>query len=330
MRIKEIIRKGTAKTARAAAFPYHYLKAKEILKETNQIRENEDDLVILLLKGIGDSAYGLSFIESLKEKYPSQNIIVIGNKKLQGFIESYPCIDRFIPYDLSKGDYKKYKPFLDCERIMIIGDKAGIFNTDPYQKRSGTETSAIELLRHQVFHLSDDCRLTYPKIANRQIESIDGFSEICSKIVIMNPYSNSISSDETELYEEMGALLREKGYIPYTNLVQGQEGISGTGELYCSIEEFAAIVERVAGVVSVRSGILDMVVDTGTPIFAVYSSCTERFKRIYDLHAWKGKSPIEEVFCDRMSRDGIMNRFRLWVETTLEKCANGSESKDDR
>ena len=316
MRFKELINKGIAKTNRMVKFPQKLIIAKETIQE---LREYSDagELVIVLLKGIGDSVYGLSYIESLKAKYKSRSIVVVGNSKLQSFIESYPCIDKFIPYDVSKGEYEKYKAFMDCERIRILDGHDYIFNTDPYQMRHGEQLTAIDIIRKQVLNLNESCFITYPNIKTVKVQAIEDFEKKCNKIVVFNPYSNSVSNVGLETYAMMAEIIKSKGYIPYTNLVKGQKGISGTEELYCSIEELAEIVKQSAGVISIRSGLLDMVINTGTPIFAIYSNCTDKFRKIYDLNAWKGKSIVTQIDYDSLNREAFKNKFAEWVDTVL-------------
>ena len=315
MQLKDIISKCFRKILRIVTFPNKLNKAKKVIKYIEGLRNDEKELVIVLLKGIGDTVYGLSYIESLQQEYNPGSILVIGNKCLQGIIESYPYVYKCIPYDTTNGEYDNYKAFMDCERVKRIGEHKYIFNTDPYQKCYGSQKNAIELLRTQVFELSEKSKITYPRFNNNTIKLISNIDN--KRIVVFNPYSKSVSPIQMDIYEKMIVILKNRGYEVYTNLVRGQEIIKGTKELYCSIDELAMIVEKSAGIVSVRSGILDMVINTGIPIFAMYSNCTEKFKKIYDLNAWNGKSPVEQVYCDTICKNDILNRFECWVDLAL-------------
>lgn len=317
MRLEEALNKAILKTRRIIAFPIAYIKSKKLLEKIDGYRSDDTDIVLVLLKGIGDSAYGLSFVECLKEKYNAKTIIVIGNKKLSSFIMSYPNVDKLIPYDVSKGEYKKFKAYMDCERIKRINGYERIFNTDPFHVFSTgkmQERSAISLLREQVFHLSRESKITYPPVSDLQVVSIQNFDKIASKTIVLNPYSNSIKNIEMEAFENMVGMLKAKGYIVFTNLIEGQEPIKGTCELHCSVEELTEIVRRSAGIVSVRSGVLDLVINSGTSIFVLYTNCTSKFKEIYSLGAWNGKSHIIEVDYDNISKQDLMKNFCLWIE----------------
>ncbi len=312
MKISDIVNKCTAKTIRVFKFPSNYYKAKTFLERVEELKKEENDFVIILLPGIGDSAYGLSYVESLKSQYCNSRVMAIGNGRLKGFIESYPCVDEFISYDELKGDYRA---FFSCERIKILSGHNHVFNTDPYQKRNLGKEPVNAFLRDKVFHLEENSHITYPNIKKVHIGSIDNFDEDCKKIVIINPYSNSVSNIDRATYEDMAALLIKQGKIPYTNLLKGQEGIRGSRDLYCSVEEFATIAERVAGVVSVRSGILDLIVDTGVSIFAIYSNCTTKFRNMYNLTAWRGKSTVSEIDFDGIDRNVFMEKFATWIKS---------------
>ena len=119
------------------------------------------------------------------------------------------------------------------------------------------------------------------------------------------------------IYKKIAKILRQSGYIPYVNLVEGQEGIEQCEELYCSIEELYEISKCIAGIVSVRSGILDLLVNTGIPIFALYCNCTPKFRKIYNLNAWKGKKQAVEVIVTHNNDDEVINNFRIWMNTEL-------------
>lgn len=316
MRQNDKINKAIAKIRRIAAFPKSYTDSKKLLKEIEESKINKTDIVIVLLKGIGDSVYGLAYIESLVESTGPVNVTVIGNSKLKDFILSYPCVSRFVPYDVSKGEYEKYKAFMDCERIRKIKGFDTIYNTDPFHvyKRGKENNTALYLLREKVYKLSNQSKVTFPPLGNMQVTAISDFDRDANRIVIINPYSNSITNISLETYKKMADVLKSAGFYVYTNLIMGQKPIDGTKELYCSVEELAEIVKKAAGIISIRSGILDLVINSGTPIFAIYSNCSEKYRTIYDLRAWNGASPLSQVNYDSVGAKGLMDRFILWIE----------------
>lgn len=320
MDIKTVVSKSVRKVVKIIQIPYRFIIAicwlLDIYKE-----KNKNDIIIVLLKGVGDTLYGLSCLDSLKNKNINSEIIVIGNAKYRDLILSYKSVNQVKCYDVKKGEYKKYECFIYSCIVSLIGLKINIFNSNPYFaykiKKSSTPSSAIELLKREIFKVDDKAGITYPKIKRvKKITSIPGFYNNASRIVLINPYSNSMDS-MLNIYKMIAKLLRQSGYIPYVNLVEGQEGIEQCEKLYCSIEELYEIARHVAGVVSVRSGILDLLVNTGIPVFALYYNCTSKFRNIYNLNAWKCKNQIDEVMVKYNNDEEIINSFLIWMNTKL-------------
>ncbi|MCI8751191.1 MAG: hypothetical protein HFH66_07495 [Lachnospiraceae bacterium] len=320
MDIKTVIGKSISKASKIIQIPYRFIIAICWLFDINK-RKNKNDIIIVLLKGVGDTLYGLSCLDSLKDKNINSKIIIIGNITYRDLILGYKSVNQVKCYDVKKGEYAQYECFIHSFIASLIGLRINIFNSNPYFaykiKKSSTPSSAIELLKREVFKVDDKAGITYPQIKRvKQITSIPGFYNNTSRIVLINPYSNSMDST-LDIYKIIAKLLRQSGYIPYVNLLKGQEGIEQCEELYCSIEELYEIARHVAGVVSVRSGILDLLINTGTPVFTLYYNCTSKFRNIYNLNAWKSKTQVVEVLVTHNNEEKIINSFLVWMNTKL-------------
>lgn len=316
-----ILKKGIKNLKNVLLLPYDYIVGKEVIRSIERYKNNKNDVIILLLKGIGDTVYGLAFLEAIKKQYHPQNIIVVGNKNQSELIMNYDNNIMLVTYDLKKGEYNKYSSLINCERRIKVVNDNRFFITDPYcyyyKSNKQNMSSAIDILRKYLFKLGDEAEITYPPIVTQKNSCIPNFDKEKSKIVVINPYSNSMES-KRGIYQEMSELLAQKGFIVYTNVVDGQKKIEGTRELCCSIDELVYIVSNCAGIVSVRSGILDLIINTGTSIFAIYERCTTKFKKIYNLKAWNGKSSIYEV-TDNVENDIMLKIFENWCEIELLK-----------
>lgn len=315
MMFPELIKKVLGKLKRVFLFPARCIESISTVREIEKLKGNDIDSVIVLLKGIGDTVYGLAYIDEIMKK--TTNIAVIGNIKLKSLIESYSKNIKFIPYDVSKGQYKRFSNYMECERIIKVKTSFNLYNTDPYHVymrcKGANYNSAINLLRMEVFKLEENSKITYPPIAKTPVKAIKNFKELATRLIILNPYSNSVNSVKLEIYEKIANSLKNSGFIVYTNTTEKQKEILGTEKLVCSIDELASILQSVAGIVSLRSGILDLAVNSGTPMFVIYSNCTKKFQEIYSLSAWVGKSTVEEVFYDQMSEKDFFDRFDKWI-----------------
>lgn len=314
MLINEIIKKYWYKIKKILLYPYNMYSSIKLTEEINANIGEDINAVIILMKGIGDTVYGLSYIKKVIDQ--AGEVLVIGNKDMRFLVEAYSEKIKFLPYSVSENNYSKYQKYFDCERIRSIRTSYCLYNTDPYHvyshKTRDSENTAIELLKRKVFKAEEKCPITYPPLISYEVESIADFNNISSHVIIMNPYSNSISSVSVEVYEQMAKMLLDEGFVVYTNDISGREIVNGTLRLSCTIMELSVIMQHIAGIVSIRSGILDLAVNTGTSMFVMYSNCTKKFREIYSLSAWNGKSKITEVDYDNISAADFFQLFSNW------------------
>lgn len=275
---------------------------------------NENETIFVLLKGIGDTVYGLCWIEAYREEHPKEIITVIGNKKLENIIHKF-SVDKCVFYSPNGKEYEKYKAFLNSKNLSLKAMKEKVFNTDPYFlyaiSNSNDKRNAVELLKKYVYKVNSD-EISFISSYKSEITSIYNFNEIKSKIILLNPYSNSIAITTSEVYEEIILGIRNAGYIPYVNLSPGQAGIKGGIDLQCSLEELYEIAQNVAGIISVRSGILDLLAGTKVPMLVLYENCTKKFREIYSMHGWKRDAITEELIIDSNS-DMLVKAVKNWI-----------------
>ena len=74
---------------------FNYKKGSIVLDKLLSIKEN--GIILLLLKGIGDTVYWLCWVDAYKKKYPEKKITVIGNKHYEKIINEYQ-VDRWFFY----------------------------------------------------------------------------------------------------------------------------------------------------------------------------------------------------------------------------------------
>ena len=130
----------------------------------------------------------------------------------------------------------------------------------------------------------------------------------------MNPYSASLSQNRWSLFADIVAYLKRADYKVFTNIVGKQRPIDGSEELRCNIYEFFLIASGAAAVISLRSGILDLAVHTGVPMFVLYENCTKKFEAIYKLEQWEQGSNIVEMHTDGISDHQIFNKIKVWIK----------------
>jgi len=248
--------------------------------------KQNDGYMIIMLPGIGDTVFALLFIERFKKEHSNTNIKMVCCKTTKAVIDAYNGDYETILYDK---DDKYIHAYLHIKSLVKIGEKHGLINTNPYMyyKRSNLNNSAIVLLSENAYKLKEKYNTNYRK----SVQSLSNRN----RDIILNPYSYSISHDNMIMYEKITKQLKQEGYRVLTNVVGEQKVIKGSERLSCSLEELRAFAENAAAIVSVRSGILDYIIDTGIPMFVLFENCTNRFIDIYTMKQWRNDETICEV-----------------------------------
>ena len=88
------------------------------------------------------------------------------------------------------------------------------------------------------------------------------------------------------------------GYVVFTNVVGQQEAVKGSHELRCSIYELYSIACQISLIVSVRSGIIDLLIPSGISMFVLYDTSDNFMREAYRLDGWNSECKIHEAFID--------------------------------
>lgn len=106
--------------------PFNELKAKHVYEAIK--KHKKDNEICILLNGlIGDSVYGLAYLDAIKGKNPDKRIIVYGHKKYARLIESYNGIDeiRYVDgEDINQSEKDTYSIYTN-----VIGEQKPINGT---------------------------------------------------------------------------------------------------------------------------------------------------------------------------------------------------------
>ena len=305
--IKRIIRK----IRREIYAPIRFKTGIDVYRKL-KTNKRSDSATVVLTHLIGDSIYGLSCIENIKKKYGF--VYVIGNEKYKDIFDSYGCIDELILIN-DKSEYDKIECFLNSPFLSRRAKKYKIFNTNPCiypELLYGCKEDAISLIARRILGFDYE-GVSYHKLGEIKVEAIKGFYDNCHRIVVINPYSTSVSFVDMELYKGICKLLSIRGFYVYTNVVGNQKAIDGSMELRCSITELYSIARHISLVVSVRSGILDLLAASGVGMFVIYENCNKNFQNMYRLSGWKTISRLREINADQLDKTAILKELETFI-----------------
>lgn len=287
-----------------------------IIKLTSLKLHYKDSLVFIAASGIGDLCYALSFIEDIKAK-TNKKVVALTREYTCEALSAFPAVDKIIIMKSKDADF-----FYNCElpekmRPVFNGYslKQGVFICTPltediYDYIKNGKTNYIDILKESLAEL-EPTHITYPVVPDIDIGRFS-FSDI-NKTVIINPYSNSLSVEKTDLFEKIAMLLNNKGYSVYTNTVGNQKAVEGTQRLECTLSELYNISGQCAAFISIRSGILDFMIGNGGRYISIYDTAwNNKFMEAYSLKGWNTESSVYEFL---FSRENELLRF---IDTWLK------------
>ena len=260
---------------------------------------NELALIVNNFK-IGDSLYLLANLEGLHITYSGKTITLIVPKSRAELFASFDYVDELVI--LPDKEFTKLAKYATVDKVMpyelgrgiIHGHTAGYYHA--LRKCSlNTKIDCIKMWR-KVLCINEHAPVTYHRLNRTAVHSIENFAAIKHKVAIINPYSGSMNSTAS-IYEALGDILQAKGYIVFTNVVGEQKAINGTIPLRCSIYELYSIACEIPLVVSVRSGILDLLIPSGVNMFVIYDR-KKIFKTLVSLEDWESSCRIQEVIVE--------------------------------
>ena len=268
-----------------------FLEARKIYYQFLR-KKKKNEMYILLSSIIGDSVFALALLTSIKLKY-KKRIVIYADKKLKALVGLYQGYDevRYIKQEI-------IAPLIfHSAYYMKKGIKEGIICTVPFVLYGyKTPYNCLELFKIML-DLPDNHNIVFPMVSEKVI-AIQNFYQISHKIIILNPYWSSGEECICQsLFERLSVYLKKEGFIVYTNIIKEQKVINGTLPLRCSYVEFYEIARNIPLVVSVRSGILDLIISAGCSICAIYPEVTDeqiRWERMFTLEQWGCDNIMEE------------------------------------
>lgn len=277
--------------------------------------------IYLTLGAIGDTCYALAFSKYVMNK---GNCIIFVNEKMKEMVlSSYPLINKdffsFYCLDTLKGSIIKTMIF--SSSLSNFFSRRGIYVLYPSFKRNSNDNKDdfFTIVCNRNLKINTLSEIVFPSIKPEKVISIKDFENKKEKIVVCNPYSNSMIIENAEyIWNNIVEQLRLNGYIVYTNIVGSQKVIKGSYPLACSVKELGNIALNIPLFVSIRTGILDYLIDTSCAKYVIYGKCTvpnvtsEEMYNIYNLDAW-GKKNISQFFLSSGKSEDLLQNFQIFL-----------------
>lgn len=158
---------------------------------------------------------------------------------------------------------------------------------------------SFHILSKEFIHFQDYYRdIVFQLPRNTQLEQPESkknadFSSLMPKgnSVIFAPYANSIVEAPKAFWEDLAEDYKKQGFSLFTNIISGEEPISGTKPLDLPLTEMISAVEWAGHFVSIRSGICDVVQGAKAVKKVVFPDCCfsttkHKISNFFSLEGW--------------------------------------------
>ncbi len=285
------------------------------------LRKHNDYIIFSTYTGVGDRVFLLAYIEEYKKLYdknikiiscntenPVYNIFGISESELVKVAKKdVIALNEFYKTDIGNRFRRMHPRLLSVTvdayvRTDLIDYRDFVYYSDVVKAILKIPKDYIPK-RIDSFQLSANCQR---QICEAEIRT--------NGMVLLNPYSNSCNYIALSFFQTIADRLIENGYTVITSIYENQECLKGSFGLRFGLEDAIPLANHCKIVIGARSGFMDLISFSGTPIICVdnvlyqhnYLFCLEK--------CWKDNSKIFTVHWDRNAEGRSINEVYRLVE----------------
>lgn len=243
------------------------IKDEKYLLSIGDIILRKDIIYICCPCGLGDTLYVAALAKEYKYIYSEvKKVCLIIKEKHMGLVSLFKGVDEII---ISDGIVAALHVFSTSTETWNRNNYIyGHFTSDWMEKYiMGIYTgNMISSYKKYIMHLPEECQLEHPQFQ----KSCDVMTQINKNTIIMMPYAVSSDTLPECFWSEIAEKLLILGYQLYTNTKDDTEKvIPGTKRLSETVDIMAQLCERCFAVISVRSGMCDILGLTNTTLLVI-------------------------------------------------------------
>lgn len=170
----------------------------------------------------------------------------------------------------------------------------------------------MDFIKYCLFKIKSEEDFYLPR--NLNIVCSNKCDPLSAHDIVLCPYATAIKAISVSFWEKLADALSAMGYSVFTNVaMNGKESgvIKGTRKLSCTLIELVSLAHSAKCVIGIRSGILDWLLFSETPLVALYPD--ESMMTFYRLSALIDKGNTTE-FCLGQDSDADIGRIIEIVE----------------
>lgn len=282
------------------------------------LSRGKNQVIYICAYPLGDTCYALAYRSHLLSKNKCKFYFAEGCRlMIENCFSDVTNNAAVVYYQRDSLLFKAIKEALFCPWQNRFFSKLGIKIIFPYAYFQTNQEVAYDyftILKKIIFpFLPSNANIEFPLVPKVGINSIEDFQQNKKRIVILNPFSNSMCGDEHYLWETIADNLLSRGYIVYTNVMKHQKEVKGTKRLDCSIVELYNICNEIPLFISIRSGIIDFTISSTCNKFVIWymdsSIALRSIKNICNLDAWRVTNVYSIYHINSQETISCFNRY---------------------
>ncbi len=276
-----------------------------------QMKKHRDAcLVYFPEEGIGDLCIAMANLNAFKEEVNKKTILFLCDLNIiKSIAPLYDYVDEIdfikvkkmnaIARTLAHGKYWRwYEKYHGANKLIIVSPWAYVSAGMLYYRK----LDCLSLLADTAYRLEGKTTISFPHLKANEIP-VDN-----NKKILFNLFSNSMVVP-IEGFLPIAEYFKSLGYEIYTNCKDEKSYcLSGTKPYICTIIELYQNAKQFEYIVSIRSGILDLLASTGVKQIVFYNGIN--FFNLYSMKMWGGVDALE-LMCDD---EQAMQKIKAFVE----------------
>ena len=220
---------------------------------------------------------GLYLTDYIKEHCPNGYIVLVTSKSAEkiSLLLGYKTV-MLSPEDMnSLMVYVRYVGFDECNSLNTNVNYPNRLSSQRFNEMY----RAVDFnTAHQRMAFSSSIKKTYLKLKQRNADDV--FKEhnlIKNKTILISPYSATLGNIPAGYADKIVSSLQEKGYRICTNVAGDEKPIEGTVGLFLPYDIVLDFVNKSAGIIGMRSGLIDVVSSTVSKMVVIHQKTHYRY-----------------------------------------------------
>lgn len=276
----------------------------DYLEQVKEYAFDKDTVYICCPASIGDTLYVSALVKEYKKQCSCKSVCLIVKKGHASFITLFKAIDDYIVSDDLVQILNEYSMY---QQTWVLNNYIyGHFPKDMHFKYDDSYykeewKNIVARYTKLIMRLHGDIKIEDIYIDSKYMAERSNYQNT----IILMPYAQTAPMLPISFWDKIVHILCERGYNLYTNVNGNKEvPLHGTKALSLSLYDTAVVCENAVGVISLRSGICDLLAFTKSNLIIINTS-----EELYE--EWN----IKDVF----KKDNIFN-INCFDERQMDNC----------